>query len=1293
MTQTVDEQSKLLFDFITKAFNEEELKTLCFDCGVEYEDLPSNTRSGKARELILYCQRHEWVSNLLLKLKEQRPEQFPKSGLTAPTDKPILNPFPANLTTDVAYPIAVACHAFNQATDKTTISQFISLDRLIENLVKYLVAIAFTHAWRTQPDKAQLRLWLSKLSRSRLEEWLAVWEAVGDQYAADPRPSRLIFHLYDNYRAPIAADSPIAAAYKFLTKQLAGQQVADHESALTLAGFWRQLLRYRHLNWEGHAGQVDEYIRAALLPLLQPALQEILLSLPIITQYKLQYLQRADRLGHEWIYTRYHFQGHGAAPTLLKPLHIPAVGAEPEQRPRRLYLCDGTDTPFLNLHPLLIAYNLPNQAAQLYFFDYNADEGEITFLDCGSSKSLKSPLYIKTLAGSLFDPAAEEDDSEAQDPIHFLGETESKIEEDVVARESLDDLPLATLLNFLSDEGREALEIGLGEALRIGRFWLGGEFLLMGLSKQRGRPFPLLLRELGLHPGDFRGILRGTIKIEAERWREQDPVSLGKKALPHIQLATPDLLAQAKAKADGYPPVITPRLKTILHHAYQLANKEPIGHRHLLIAALAHHQAIAVQLLFTIGHEAEWSPTQLLERAEELVHTEPAELPPPTAQDDKRPFPPPQAARKRPHTPESILEKIGHNLTQAAAEGKVGEAYGENARRALTEIGRTLLKKEGNNPILLGESGVGKTAVIEGLAWRLAGRGKGVIPQLQDKQIIQLSAADLTAGTKYRGDLEERLQQLVEEVKEAAGQVIIFIDEIHTLLSSDSSRGLSTIAEKLKPALARGEFPCIGATTVAEYRRYIEKDPALARRFSPVWLEEPTIDDAIEIVTHVAGTRLADHHGGVAFSPKAIETAVQLTARHIHDERLPGKAIKVLDEAASSLIMGGSLSGDPTEIMTATGGRVTSAVVTSIVAAHTNIPAEQLAKSNRQRLRELEGKLKARIKGQDEAIERVVRVLKRAGTGFGNEKRPLGVFLFTGPTGVGKTELARAIAAALFDNEETIIRLDMSEFMEKHQVSRLIGAPPGYIRSDEEGQLTGQLRRRPYSVVLLDEMEKAHEDVQHLFLQLFDNGRLTDSHGNIADGRQAIFIMTTNLGARGVMGTLQGDGYREVLKTAVYNHFSPEFMNRLDRIVYFQPLDEAALLAIFDKEFQPFQARFEQQGIRVAVPDDIKRQIVEQVAQQQIGARPLQRYIEDQIVTPLIDKLLDEDFPTSTVHIGRDIELRSPSLSPWAEQPAAPNLQFDPGKFPLPLDTDPPLPLIDPLAPEPDDPPETEDIP
>jgi ATP-dependent Clp protease ATP-binding subunit ClpC len=818
-------------------------------------------------------------------------------------------------------------------------------------------------------------------------------------------------------------------------------------------------------------------------------------------------------------------------------------------------------------------------------------------------------------------------------------------------------------LTWLGSEGREALEIALGESLRIGRFWLGVEFLLMGLSKQSNGVFPNMLREMGIDPGEFRGAFRGMAGIVSKQdWRQQDVAALGAEALPRLRVIKPDLLRQHFEPSREQVPVITPRMLAILEKAAELSGEGQIGHAHLLAAAVfRHHRSLAVQLFFSLASEAGWSPEQVLTRLAALVNTDPEEwikdlpklpgaLPPRPGRPGRGPRPGPRGG--------SVVAELGRDLTAEAQAGKLHPAEGECARRAMAQMGRILLQREANNPILVGDPGVGKTAVVEGFAWRLAGGGKGAVKPLAGRRVVELSANALTAGTKYRGQLEERLQQLLAEVKAADGQIIVFIDEIHSILEGGSTSGL---ADAIKPALSRGEFPCIGATTVAEYRQHIEKDAALARRFTPVWLEEPGIEEAIEIAKKVAigveadgeeveKGRLAVHHG-VTFAPEAVEAAVRLSARHLHDERLPGKAIKLLDQAASGLIIGGSLSGEPDDRSVVVSGTVTVDDVLEIVADRTNIPIEQLGKTDKQRLLELEGRLKARIIGQDAAIAQVVRVVKRAGAGLADPRRPQGVFMFAGPTGVGKTELALALTEALFDREDAVFRLDMSEFLEKHQVARLTGAPPGYVGYEAEGQLTGHLRRRPYSVVLLDEMEKAHPDVQHLFLQLFDNGRLRDAQGRLADGRNALFVMTTNLGAKEALGFVNVvSSYQEKLKAAIDEHFTLEFINRIDRIVYFDPLDEEALLAIFDREFTPFQARLhDEKGITVHVAEDVKGQIVRQVAVEMLGARPLRRMIEDRIIAPIIDKLLAGAYEPGaqvTIRQGHNLAVGQPPPRP-----------------------------------------------
>ncbi len=771
---------------------------------------------------------------------------------------------------------------------------------------------------------------------------------------------------------------------------------------------------------------------------------------------------------------------------------------------------------------------------------------------------------------------------------------------------------LPHILSRFSADSRTALETGLGEALRIGQFWVGVEFLLIGLSKLEQGYLARQLRKAGIDPGEFRAELRGLVTIRAQDWREQQDVqSLGASAMMGLQeIQEPHLLAEDFERDSLTSPVISPRLMLIFREAVELAGERQVSDLHVLLAALNHPQAVPVQILFEYLHQAGVDVDAWRRETSRQAGIQPA-----PAKREAR-----QQAAEIPA--DGILNDVGRDLTALAQDGRLRPAVGESARKAMTKIALVLQQSQSNNPMLLGDPGVGKTAIVEGLAWRLA-NDPHVVARMAGRRIIEISATSLISGTEYRGALEERIKKLLAEVRKQKDEVIVFIDEIHTILGGGVKGGLGAISDALKPALARGEFPCIGATTVSEYRRYIEADPALARRFTPVGVEEPSVEEAIEIATRVAQEHLAPLHG-VEYPPEIIAEAVQLSVRYINDEFLPGKVIKLLDQAGPRMTMGFSLCGPASPDDKTIGGAVTSRVIREIMAERTGIPLASMNQDDRSKLLTMETRLRERVRGQDEAVATITAMVKRARLGLSDPKRPIGVFLFAGPTGVGKTELALALAEALFDQEDAILRLDMSEYMDKYQVTRLIGAPPGYVGYEEEGQLTGHLRRRPYSVVLLDEIEKAHHDIQYTFLQLFDAGRLTDSRGNLADGRNAIFIMTTNLGAREAIGFInQQNSYQQQLQTAIEKHFSAEFLNRISRIVYFNPLTEDLLLAIFDKFLAQALSRFAAQGIEVEVSDDYKRALCRKHTDTRRGARPLQRAVEDEIVIPLTEKLLD----------------------------------------------------------------------
>ncbi len=1158
---------------------------------------------------------------------------------------PQIQPFPPHFVQAFSRPIAVACHAFNKASTDT--ERFSALDWLINNLVKYLTAIALSQYWHDKPDEKQLRRWLAELSQAHLRTSLTVFNQIAAHYTVIKDKPYLFSVLFEPSTIPVDYESPIAEAYKLLRHMQRRRQIQEEISPQT---YLVRLLTYRERRWEANVSHIDQSIQDKFLPALRLALEQLITIFSPLLSYPLRYIDRVDGDGQDWVYTTIEFPGAMEKPSISEVLFREHNVKKPSYQRHRLYLCTLEGLPKLNLHPFLIAH-----LYKLYFLEQADDRTNIWYQHCASPERYHPPEFYNDYLTEM------EEMEESDDVVDQLEQVTNQLEEDE-NRYRIDKMPFPVLLPHLSVEGRQALEFALGEALRIGRFWLGVEFLLIGLSKQADCIFFKLLREIGIHPGELRGALRGmvgVVKSEKDRWRKQNVAALGAEALPQLREADPDQLRQTLATGDDSTPIITPRILVILKEAAKMAGEDQVGHVHLLTATFRHHRSLALQFFFSMAHQANWSPEQVISRLAELAEVKPEDL-----GDIQETHDLSDALSLRPQ-PGPTLAEFGRDLIAVAQAGNLHPAEGETARQAMAQLGRILLQRQANNPILVGDPGVGKTAIVEGFAWRLAGGGKGVVKQLAKRRVIELSATTLTAGTKYRGQLEERLQQLVTEVKAADGQIIVFIDEIHSILKEGSTGGL---ADAIKPALARGEFPCIGATTVAEYRQHIEKDAALARRFTPVWLEEPNLEEAIEVVGKVATGHLAEYHN-TTFAPEAIETAVRLSARYLHDERLPGKAIKLLDQAASGLIIGGALSGEPGDPSMVIGGTVTVDAILEVIADRTNIPIEQLGKTDKERLLELESRLKGRIIGQIEAIDRVVRVVKRAGAGLTDPRRPQGVFLFAGPTGVGKTELALALTEALFDNEEAIFRLDMSEFMEKHQVVRLIGAPPGYVGYEIEGQLTGRLRRRPYSVIFLDGIEKAHPDVQHLFLQLFDYGRLTDSQGRLADGRNAIFIMTTNLGAKEALRFADiAKSYQEKLLAAIHDHFTMEFINRIDRIVYFNPLDEKALSAIFDRELLPFQQKLKaEKGIEIMVSPDLKQQFVQQIIQQELGTRPLRRFIEDKIIAPIVDKLLAGEIESGQLLLGPEIDLGSIHLPPDSSPGGAGQapFSFDPGNLDL----------------------------
>ena len=710
---------------------------------------------------------------------------------------------------------------------------------------------------------------------------------------------------------------------------------------------------------------------------------------------------------------------------------------------------------------------------------------------------------------------------------------------------------------------------------------------------------------------------------------------------------------------------ITPRVKKVLVLAQDEAahwGVNYIGTEHWLLGILREGEGVASQVLAQLGVEPEKVRKQVIAL---LGGANPMDVNTGSAKG--------MGGKNRP-----TLDEFGRNLNEMVRQGKIDPVIGRETE--IERVIQVLCRRTKNNPALLGDPGVGKTAIAEGLAQRIVA---GKVPELlKDKEIITLDMGSLVAGSKYRGDFEERLKKIMDEVK-ADQNVILFIDEMHTLIGAGSAEGALDAANILKPELARGDIQCIGATTLDEYRKHIEKDAALERRFQPITVNEPTQEDTIAILKGIRDKYEAHH--GVEISDGAIEAAVKLSSRYITDRFLPDKAIDLIDEAASRVRL--QTYTAPVDVktledeierlskekeaavvsqeyekaaqyrdeekqkraeleklteewksQTTTETKVvTEEEIAAIVSNWTGVPVTKLQEEDTQRLLHMEEILHQRVIGQDEAVKAVSRAVRRAQSGLKNPKRPIGSFLFLGPTGVGKTELARALAEVLFDNEDAIVRIDMSEYMEKFSVSRLVGAPPGYVGHDEGGQLTEAVRRKPYSIVLLDEIEKAHPDVFNILLQVLDDGRLTDSQGRTVDFKNTVIIMTSNIGASNIKtaGTMgfSADAAGEEQKAAydkmkarvmdaLKATFRPEFLNRVDETIVFHALEKEHILSIVDLMMQDLHKRLQEQDIKMEVSAEAKEKLVEEGYDPAYGARPLRRTIQRLVEDPLAEDLL-----------------------------------------------------------------------
>lgn len=770
---------------------------------------------------------------------------------------------------------------------------------------------------------------------------------------------------------------------------------------------------------------------------------------------------------------------------------------------------------------------------------------------------------------------------------------------------------------------RAVLEFALGEARRMHKDYLGTPHLFIALTKLDGGCTQDALRSLGFSSKQVRDVIR---------------------------------LALGSGKAMSDTPILpTRRCREILQTAERNAittGSHLVDERAIAQAVLSEGDGVTHELLTKLGI----NPSQLVElimasNARALLELVPSV----SASSETLPDELPDGLNSDINSKSgaSILEKLGRDLTRQAQHKQLAPLIGRD--KDLRLLMQTLMLKDRNNPILIGESGVGKTTIVGGLAQRIV-EGK-VPPELRGKRLIELSASSLVAGTKYRGEFEERLLKVLEEA-ETSGNIILFIDEMHLLIGTGrAADGSIDAAGILKPALTGGRLRCIGATTPQEYR-LIEKDSAMERRLRPILIEEPSPEDALTILGGMRSLYEAHHHATI--SDETLQAAVNLSVQYLPNLRLPDKACSVLDEACSqarvfSIENEQDLNNNDELGLPA----ITPTMIAGVISMRTGIPVHAPGREERDRLLTLETRIKGHVIGQDEAVKRVSQAIQVARAGLKPRNRPSGVFLFLGPTGVGKTELARALAAEVFGSDEHLIRVDMSEYMEKHAVSRMIGAPPGYIGYDQEGQLTGKLRRRPHCVVLLDELEKAHPEVFDLFLQVFDAGRLTDAQGHIVDAQHAIWIMTSNVGTE-MLGRSMPSGFRASIKETaeemqrerlmerLRQTFRPEFLNRIDEVVIFHPLQQKQIRAITQLQIDELAIRLLEQGLVLHVEENALDLLCKEGFSPTQGARPLRRTIERLLTVPLSLQILLASIPQNgEVHVSAanmqlEIDIRTP---------------------------------------------------
>ncbi|MBO5404546.1 MAG: ATP-dependent Clp protease ATP-binding subunit [Paludibacteraceae bacterium] len=601
-------------------------------------------------------------------------------------------------------------------------------------------------------------------------------------------------------------------------------------------------------------------------------------------------------------------------------------------------------------------------------------------------------------------------------------------------------------------------------------------------------------------------------------------------------------------------------------------------------------------------------------------------------------FGPEVGGKKKSKTDTPALTKYGRDLTLQAAKGELDPVIGRQVE--IDRVVQILSRRKKNNPILIGEPGVGKSAIVEGLALRIAGKE---IPMLEGKRIISLDIASMVAGTTYRGQFEERIKTVIKELNDHP-EVILFVDEIHTLIGAGNAQGSLDAANILKPALARGEVQCIGATTLSEYRTSIEKDGALERRFQKVIVQPTSLDETYTILTRLSDTYAQFHH--VHYTPEALRACVNLTDRYITDRYFPDKAIDAMDEAgACKMEIRKQALEDNKSVNdeSAAAVEITESDVARVVSQMSGVPVQRVAQAEGERLRQMSAVLQQRVIGQDEAVQKVVKAIQRSRMGLRDPRKPIGTFFLLGPTGVGKTHLAQCLAEEMFGSRNAIVRFDMSEYMEKHTVSLLVGAPPGYIAHEDGGKLTEAVRRKPYSIVLFDEIEKAHPDIFNVLLQVMDEGRLTDRQGHVVDFKNTIIILTSNVGTRQLNDFGAGIGFgaddmdakasERMLTKALQRTFPPEFVNRLDNVIVFHRLSDDALAQILRLELNPLLARVEAMGYQLELTEETQNEILRLARDTQYGARPLKRAIQTLVEDPLTDMLLAGEIDNKIIKI------------------------------------------------------------